>query len=163
MPSQSRPRAPQETLPSIEVVTAEPQDLAILAPLVMEFHAHEGIHVDTQQRNRALNEALAPNGPARILLALDKGRIIGYAIVGFGFSIEFGGRDAFLDELFVEKASRGTGIGQQLLAAAEATAKAAGARAMHLEAAHANQRGAALYRRMGYKDHARHLMTKMLA
>jgi ribosomal protein S18 acetylase RimI-like enzyme len=144
------------------VERARPEDLSVLVPMVMDFHAHERIHVDTQLRNAALRQALAPDGPGRILLALDKGQAVGYAILGFGFSVEFGGRDAFIDEIYVVPDRRGSGVGRALLAAADAVASENGVQALHLEADHANERAAALYRRLGFVDHPRHLMTKRL-
>src|SRR5690242_1648322 len=36
----------------------------------------------------------------------------GYMVVCFGYSLEFGGRDAFIDELFVVAEHRGRGIGR---------------------------------------------------
>lgn len=144
------------------IEAARPADLAVLLPLVLAFHQHEGIQIDAQKRAAALAKALEPNGPARILLARDGGLVVGYAIVGFGFSVEFAGRDAFLDELYVASDRRGTGIGGALLAEAERVALANGVTAFHLEADHKNPRAAELYRRSGYKDHTRHLMTKHL-
>jgi ribosomal protein S18 acetylase RimI-like enzyme len=146
--------------PRIEL--ARPEDLGVLVPLVMDFHQHAGIRVDTQQRGKALTQALADNGPARILLAVDQGQVVGYAILSFGFSIEFAGRDAFVDELYVAPDRRGAGIGLQLLEEAERVAKANGVQALHLEAEHGNPRAADLYRRIGYLDHTRHLMTKRM-
>src|ERR1051326_6750990 len=90
---------PPSFRPTVEA--ARPDDLGAILPLVMEFHQHENIRVDAQLRTAALQQALAPGGPARILLALNGGEVVGYAIVGFGFSIEFGGRDAFVDEIYV--------------------------------------------------------------
>jgi GNAT superfamily N-acetyltransferase len=141
---------------------AAPSDLEVLLPHVAVFHDHEGIRLPDAERRVAVAALLAPGGPGLALVAFDGDDFVGYAFVVFGFSVEFGGRDGFLDELYVAEAHRGKGIGRQIIARAEAEARKAGVRALHLEADHANPRAADLYRRLGFADHARHLMTKRL-
>jgi ribosomal protein S18 acetylase RimI-like enzyme len=143
---------------------ATPADLERLLPHVATFHEHEHIVLSAADRRAALARLLGEAGFGRVLIAESTpgGDVVGYAILCFGYSVEFGGRDAFVDELYVVEAARGAGIGQRLVAACEHSARAAGVRAIHLEADHANPRAAALYRRIGFADHARHLMTKRL-
>jgi ribosomal protein S18 acetylase RimI-like enzyme len=163
---------------------AGPSDLDALLPLVAEFHEHERIELPAAERRAALGRLLGDPSLGAVLVA-ERGRaaegdaegtaegapkgsaaaaggIVGYAILCLGYSVEFGGRDAFVDEAFVLPGSRGGGIGRALLAEAEAHARRLGARALHLEADHANPRAAELYRRLGFRDHPRHLMTLRL-
>ncbi len=58
---------------------------------------------------------------------------VGYMVLTFGFSLEFGGRDALLDELFIAEHHRGSGLGKQALLFAFDHCKKAGIRALHLE------------------------------
>jgi ribosomal protein S18 acetylase RimI-like enzyme len=142
---------------------AGPADLEALLPLVAEFHAHERIVLPAEERRAALARLLGEPALGAVLAAEADGRLAGYAILCLGYSVEFGGRDAFVDEAFVLPAHRGAGLGQALLAEAERHARGLGVRALHLEADHANPRAAGLYRRLGFKDHARHLMTRRLS
>jgi diamine N-acetyltransferase len=80
--------------------------------------------------------------------------------VTIGYSIEFGGRDAFLDELFVSADSRGRGLGTRALEVAAEACREAGIVALHLEVDHANTAAQRLYRRHGFVDHDRYLMTR---
>lgn len=141
---------------------AGPADLDALLPLVAEFHAHERISLDAAQRRDALARLLAEPALGVTLVAEGPGGIVGYVLLCLGYSVEFGGRDAFVDEAFVLPESRGAGLGQALLAEAEREARRRGVRAIHLEADHGNPRAAELYRRLGFQDHARHLMTRRL-
>ena len=75
---------------------------------------------------------------------------------------QWGGRDAFLTELWLEPAARGRGQGRALLAEVERAAHAAGARALHLMVRHDNPVARALYDAMGYKVPARDFMSKRL-
>lgn len=142
---------------------ATPADLAILLPMVRDLHEHEGIRGSLVDVRNAVGRLLAEPQRGRVLLAGDAGQPSGYAAVCFGYSIEFRGVDAFLDELYVLPTERGKGIGQALMDAAEALCRAEGVVALHLEVDHANPRPKALYVRRGYKEHTRHLMTKRLA
>ncbi|WP_407060098.1 GNAT family N-acetyltransferase [Kiloniella spongiae] len=72
------------------------------------------------------------------------------------------GRDFFIDELFVEKAYRNQGIGTKALKYACKQSKILGARRVVLEVEQANPRAKALYERLGFQLHPRHLMSKFL-
>ena len=88
-------------------------------------------------------------------------RNIGYIVMAFDYSLEYGGRNAWVDEFYIEKSSRGKGIGAQVLDFFEQAAREAGATAIHLEVNQGNK-AIDLYRRRGFEDHHRYLMTKWL-
>jgi ribosomal protein S18 acetylase RimI-like enzyme len=96
-----------------------------------------------------------------IYLARDNQTPIAYLVICFDFSLEYRGKGAWIDELFVASSYRGQGIGTQLLDLAEAASREHGARYLHLEVNHGNPANE-LYRRRGFIDHNRHLMTKTL-
>jgi GNAT superfamily N-acetyltransferase len=96
-----------------------------------------------------------------IYLARDQQTPIGYLVVCFDFSLEYRGKGAWVDELFVEPTHRGQGIGTQLLDLAQIASRRLGAQTLHLEVNHGN-RAIELYRRRGFLDHHRYLMTKWL-
>ena len=87
---------------------------------------------------------------------------VGYIVLTIGFSLEFHGHDAFIDELYVEAAYRRRGFGRQAVAFVEQKAREMGVNAIHLEVDRGNDPAVELYRRMEYEDHARFLMTKWL-
>ena len=91
----------------------------------------------------------------RIFVAESGGRIVGVAAMSWSFSLEHGGRAAWLDELYVVPEQRGSGIGTMLLEAARATARAGGALAMDLEVEAGHERVSSLYERHGFSRHRR--------
>src|SRR5918997_799998 len=95
-------------------------------------------------------------------LLLSGGEVAGYVVITFGFSLEFRGRDAFIDELFVKDAFRGRGLGAATIRFAEGVCRGRGVRALHLEVERANTGAQSVYRRAGFKDHDRYLLTKWL-
>jgi GNAT superfamily N-acetyltransferase len=86
----------------------------------------------------------------------------GYVILTLGYSFEFRGRDAFIDELYIEPEFRRTGLGRRAMEFVEQKARALNVNAVHLEVDRGNDPAVELYRRTGYADHSRHLMTKWL-
>jgi ribosomal protein S18 acetylase RimI-like enzyme len=88
--------------------------------------------------------------------------IIGYLALTYCYSFEFGGQIAFLDEFFLKAEFRRQGLGTQILSFALAQAKELNLQVLHLEAERHNQAGKALYHKFGFRDHDRHLMTKVI-
>jgi ribosomal protein S18 acetylase RimI-like enzyme len=86
----------------------------------------------------------------------------GYMILTLGYSFEFRGRDAFIDELYVEPEFRRMGLGRRAMEFVERRARELSVNALHLEVDRGNDPALDLYRRTGYEDHGRHLMTKWL-
>jgi ribosomal protein S18 acetylase RimI-like enzyme len=83
-------------------------------------------------------------------------------ILTLGYSFEFRGRDAFVDELYIEPEFRRRGLGRRAMEFLEERARALGVNAVHLEVDRGNDAAAELYRRAGYADQGRFLMTKWL-
>ena len=96
-----------------------------------------------------------------ICLVREKDNPVAYLVICFDFSLEYRGKGAWIDELFVEPAHRGQGIGTRLLDLAETVSSEHGAQTLHLEVNHGN-RAIELYRRRAFVDHHRYLMTKWL-
>ncbi|HYC58021.1 MAG TPA: GNAT family N-acetyltransferase [Thermoanaerobaculia bacterium] len=134
------------------------EDVPALLALHERFYREEGYPYDPISMARALRELIANPAFGRAFVTGDPP--VGYLLVTFGFSVEFGGRDAFVDELYIADAARGQGLGSAALQVAEEACREAGIRALHLEVEHANSRARALYERSGYVAHDRHLMTK---
>lgn len=110
----------------------------------------------------ALHEFLANPQLGRIWLVLEQQRPAGYVVLTLGFSFEYHGREAFIDELYVEPEHRRKGLGRQTMQFVAERAREMGVHAIHLEVDHGNDPALELYRRLGYQDHDRYLMTKWL-
>jgi ribosomal protein S18 acetylase RimI-like enzyme len=109
-----------------------------------------------------LRKFLAELSLGRAWIFSDGAAIAGYIVLTLGYSFEYHGRDAFVDELYVEPQYRRRGIGRQAMQFVEEQARTMGVTALHLEVDDGNDPALELYRRSGYADHDRHLMTKWL-
>ncbi len=140
-----------------------PDDLAPLLRMHRAFYEEEGYPYPEALFERAIRELASDPGLGRILILEKHGELAGYAILVFGFSIEFGGRDAFLDELYVRPEARAQGLGTLAIEAAERVCRESGVRALHLEVEFTNESAKRLYARRGFDEHTRQLMTKRFA
>ena len=87
---------------------------------------------------------------------------VGYIVLTFGYSFEYHGRDSFIDELYIEPQCRRQGIGRRAMQFVEERARELEVNAIHLEVDEGNEPASELYRRAGYVDQSRFLMTKWL-
>ncbi len=110
----------------------------------------------------ALRQFLGLPAFGRVWLLCEGSKTVGYVVLTVGFSFEFRGHDAFIDELYIDAAYRRRGYGRRALAFAEEKAREMGVNAVHLEVDRGNDPALELYRRTGYLDHHRFLMTKWL-
>ena len=145
------------------LVLAGPADLDALLPLLERFSASQGIPFDATQAQAALGALLARPELGRAYRIVHAGETRGYAALTFGFSLEWGGRDAFVDEIFVEATQRGQGLGRAALRALMEEARALGVRALHLEVEAGNAAGQALYRSAGFSGSERQLLSRRLS
>jgi ribosomal protein S18 acetylase RimI-like enzyme len=137
-------------------------DVPRLCALMAENYAEAGYPFDAAAA-RACFEALARDPElGESWLVEVGGEVAGYAVLALGYSLEYRGRDAFVDDLYLVPAHRGAGLGRLAMQAVEAAARERGVVALHLEVERANDRAQELYRRLGYRDNDRKLLTKRL-
>ncbi len=142
---------------------ARPEHLDKLLSLVEAFHAEEGLQSSPELR-RAGIEPLLQGIPYGAVYIIGPTRApIGYIVMTFGWSVEFGGMDGFVDEIYVRPAVRGRGIATEVLIELPKTLAEAGIKALHLEVDRDNEQAQRLYQRARFQPRDRSmLMTKVL-
>lgn len=147
---------------------ARPSDVPTLLPLMREFYEYEHLPFDAVRSERLLCELISNEQFGHVIVferddaaegAAHASKIVGYMVLTFGYSLEFGGRDALIDEFYVVPKARGAGLGTQAIAHAVEACRTHGISNIHLEADHFNARVHEFYKRIGFRDHPRHLMT----
>lgn len=112
---------------------ASENDIEKLLPLVAGFHNEMGFDTDEEHRARALAPLLGGSPHGAVWLIGPRRAPVGYIVLTFGWSIEFGGLDAIIDELYIRPAVRKRGMGLEALNAVAKAMREAGVRALHLE------------------------------
>src|SRR5207249_4523371 len=136
---------------TVEVRPAAEDELAALtALLVAQLRDHQVGTPEAKLAN-AIQAVLRHPERGRILVAVERGSAVGMAALSFVWPLEHGGRSSWLEELYVQPAARGRGIGTRLLHAALRVAAESGAVAVDLEVDAAHQRAARLYAREGFR------------
>lgn len=141
---------------------AQLADAPVLLGLMREFYEYEHLNFDAGQAEKSLKMLLSDKSLGRVWLIKEAGEIAGYMAVTLGFSLEFHGRDAFLDELYFRERFRGRGLGKDALLRAEAFCREANVKALHLEVERQNTKAQTFYRKVGFRDHDRYLLTKWI-
>jgi GNAT superfamily N-acetyltransferase len=127
-------------------------DRAQLIPLIREFYAVDRHPFDLDRVTTALEPLLADDACGQVwLIEEDPGGFgpVGYGLLTWGYSLESGGRDVLVDELYVRERGRGTGA--RALAQMLERAAAAGARRAFLETESHNERVRYFYGRLGFE------------
>lgn len=131
--------------------------------MMKDLYSHDSHPFSVEGARRATLALLETPVFGNVWLLKLAEEVVGYMVLTFGFSLEFSGRDALLDELFIAEKYRGSGLGKQALHFAFEHCKEAGIRALHLEVLTGNDTAAAIYTRFGFKKDDRQLMTKWLS
>ncbi len=137
-------------------------DIDAILEMMRQYYAEDGYpFVETDARN-AVSRLIEDERLGRLWVIQDPTRIVGYLAVTFGFSLEYRGRDAFIDELFIVEDARGQGLGREALKISDAYCREHGVNALHLEVERHREAAYSLYQRAGFEGHERYLMTKLL-
>jgi ribosomal protein S18 acetylase RimI-like enzyme len=121
-----------------------------LLPLVGAYHEFEGVVQDAESRRKTISTLLLAPELGPVWLIYHAGSLAGYIAICLGYSIEFGGRDAFVDEFFLLEDFRGKGIGSDVLAMVIQRLREDEVKALHLEVGQSNQRARAMYEAAGF-------------
>ena len=142
---------------------AKPDDISRLMPLVSAFHIEEGLQSSDEHRENALAPLLEESPHGAIYLIGPSRGPIGYIIVTFGWSIEFGGLDGFIDEIYIRPGVRGRGVGAEVITSLAAMLKSIGMKALHLDVKSDNDSALRLYKRCHFRARDNYLlMTRVL-
>lgn len=144
------------------LVRARPADLAVLVELNAEYCAADGHVFDREAAVSGFTPLLADDrhGAVWLVRRAPDGRdpdgretdgtavVDGYAVVAWSWSVEIGGAEAVLDELYVR--TRGRGTGSAAIEAILRQCRAHGMKRVFLETERTNERARRLYARHGF-------------
>ena len=136
---------------------ASEEDVDRLLPLVAAFHAEMGFDTDADHQTQAIAPLLSGSPHGAIWLIGPRRAPVGYIVLTFGWSVEFGGLDAIVDEIFIRPAVRGRGMGQDALSSIAKAMKEGGLRALHLEVDRTDETAQRFYQRARFVARDRYM------
>ena len=137
-------------------------DAELLLQMMREYYAYDGHVFEERQARIALLAFLREPSYGRAWLICENSTPVGYVVLTFGYSLEYLGRDAFIDELYLRESHRGRGWGRRSLDFIEEEARKFEIRSIHLEVVRDNLAAKEVYRKSGYQDHDHYLMSKWI-
>ena len=149
-------------LPNLHFQLATEKDLLRFVELMRELYQNQGMMFDEEIARSSLKKTLLDSTLGSAYLVLLDEQLAGYFVLTFCFSLEFHGKFALLDELYVREAYRRQKIGETIVAFCESICRKVGIRSLRLETAPDNEVAQNLYRKMGFTQDMRHLFTKWL-
>ncbi|PYX38350.1 MAG: GNAT family N-acetyltransferase [Acidobacteria bacterium] len=141
---------------------ASESDANLLLQMMEEYYRFDGHAFDRPKASSALLNFLRDPSFGRAWLICEQQIPVGYVVLTFGYSLEFLGRDAFLDEFYLRESHRGLGWGREALEYVEEQARNLEIRSIHLEVVQENTAAKEFYRHRGYVAHRHSLMSKWI-
>ncbi len=146
--------------PAVRPATLD--DVPLLVELMQEFYAESAMPLEPRQAAASFAQLLGDPARGAVWLLGAGEAWAGYVVLAVGFSMEYGGLDAFVDDLYVRPRFRRRGLGRLALCTLLAEGRRRGVRALHLEVGRDNEAARALYARFGFRDNDRQLLTLRL-
>ncbi len=137
-----------------------PEDLERLLELCMRYCQADGHVLDAVGATAGFTPLLESDEHGVVWVVERSGRVVGYAVVTWSWSIESGGRDALLDEVYAE--TSGEGLGSVLVAHVVEDCRLRGLPRIFLETERANHDARRLYRRFGFEEEDSVWMVKVV-
>lgn len=141
---------------------ASTSDTEIIIEMMREFYSCEQLDfIETSARN-ALAQLFRNKNYGTVHLIYTDNKTAGYIIITYCFSLEFHGRFALIDEIFLLEDFRNKGIGKLILFFIEELCRKMDITVIRLEVEKHNHRAFALYEKNGFIAHDRNLLSKWL-
>lgn len=147
---------------SLQLIPVDTNDIPQLLIFMERFYSIDGYSFKKEQTRTSLIEFISEPKFGTIWLIKENTLPIGYIVLAIVYSFEFGGKNVFVDEFYLEEAYRGKGIGKKVMEYITVEAKRMEIKGLHLEVERHNETALNLYRAFQFTDHHRILMTKMI-
>lgn len=106
-----------------QIRKAVPNDTPVIFDLIKKLAVYEKLENDVITSVEELQENIFTNNFAKVLMAEEDGKPVGFALYFYNFSTFVGKPGIYLEDLFVEPEYRGKGYGKALLVALAKIAK----------------------------------------
>jgi GNAT superfamily N-acetyltransferase len=134
-------------------------DKGELLKLMERYYESDHLHYSEPKADEAVTQVLKDPRLGQIWLIEADSKTVGYVALTYGFGLEFGGRIAFVDELFIEESHRSQGIGTAAIRWCMQVCRDQGISTLRLEVTPTNADALKLYTHLGFTNYGRSLLT----
>ena len=133
-------------------------DILIITQMMQDFYAIDNYPIDVEVAKNLFQEFISNEHLGKSWLIYSESEIVGYIILTFIFSFEYGGKIAFVDELFIKETARGKGIGKEAIQFIQREVPKLSLKLLYLEVEPHNENAQKLYLAHDFELHNRKLM-----
>lgn len=144
----------------IVIRPARLSDRAELLALIRAYYCFDHIRFNPGTIARALDKLLRSRALGRVWIMREGARPAGYVVLTYNFDLEFGGIEGLVTDLFIDARYRGRGWGRRALDVVDDYCRAREIGMVELQVEHANSEAQAFYRKLGFKQLSRIVMTR---
>jgi ribosomal protein S18 acetylase RimI-like enzyme len=141
------------TFKSIEI-----SDIEAITAMMQDFYAIDNYPMEAETTKRMFEEFISNDNFGKAWLIFADNKVAGYVILTYIFSFEYGGKIAFLDELFIKESARGKGIGKETIQFIQRESPKLSLKLLYLEVEEHNKSAQKLYIAQDFAFHNRKLM-----
>lgn len=136
----------------------EISDISIITQMMQDFYAIDNYPMDVEVAKTLFQEFISNEHLGKSWLIYSENEIVGYIILTFIFSFEYGGKIAFVDELFIKETARGKGFGKEAVQFIQQEVPKLSLKLLYLEVEPHNENAQKLYLAHDFELHNRKLM-----
>ena len=136
----------------------EIKDISVITQMMQDFYAIDNYPIDIEVAKNLFQEFITNEHLGKSWLIYSENEIVGYIILTFIFSFEYGGKIAFVDELFIKETARGKGIGKEAIQFIQREVPKLSLKLLYLEVEPHNENAQKLYLAHDFVIHNRKLM-----
>lgn len=133
-------------------------DIEIITQMMQDFYAIDNYLMDVEVSKELFYEFISNEHLGKSWLMYSENEIVGYIILTFIFSFEYGGKIAFVDELFIKETARGKGFGKEAIQFIQSEVPKLSLKLLYLEVEPHNENAQKLYLAHDFELHNRKLM-----
>ena len=136
----------------------EKVDISTIIQMMQDFYAIDNYPMDVEKSKKLFQEFITNENLGKSWLIFSENEIVGYIILTFIFSFEYGGKIAFIDELFIKETARGKGFGKEAIQFIQGEVPKLSLKLLYLEVEQHNENAQKLYLAHDFELHNRKLM-----
>lgn len=136
----------------------EKVDISTIIQMMQDFYAIDNYPMDVEKSKKLFQEFITNENLGKSWLIFSENEIVGYIILTFIFSFEYGGKIAFIDELFIKETARGKGFGKEAIQFIQGEVPKLSLKLLYLEVETHNENAQKLYLAHDFELHNRKLM-----